>query len=46
MNRHYNLNAAYEITVNFLFHNIEETLLYLHLKVRSLREKVKQQSFA
>lgn len=34
MNRHYNLNAAYEITVNFLFHNIEETLLYLHLKVR------------
>lgn len=34
MNRCYNLNVAYEIRVNFLFHNIEERLLYLHLKVR------------
>lgn len=39
MNRHYNLNVAYEIMVNFPFRNIEETPLYLHLKVRFARRK-------
>lgn len=39
MNRRHNLNVAYEISVNFPSHNMEETLLYLHLKVRFARRK-------
>lgn len=39
MNRRRYLNVAYEITVNFPFHNMEETLPYLHLKVRFARRK-------
>lgn len=39
MNRRCYLNVAYEITLNFPFHNTEETLLYLHLKVRFARRK-------
>lgn len=39
MNRRCYLNVAYEIAVNFRFHNMEETLPYLHLKVRFARRK-------
>lgn len=39
MSRPCYLNVAYEITANFPSHNMEETLLYLHLKVRFARRK-------